>query len=311
MSANQDWFLERKWGVFTHYLHRDMNNPESYHNQGVGATSWNRCVEDLQTEVLADQLAEIGAHYLFFTMQQADAHLCAPNETFDCITGYKPGEACSERDLILDLHQSLSKRGIALFLYFTGDGPYQDEKAGTAMGLHRVPDGYMPPDFVKNWSSVLQEYTLRYKDKISGWWIDGCYDFFGYTPSLLEYYREAVLAGNPQALLAFNNGVKDRVGPYTSLENYTAGEMNRLQDLPDQRFLQGEQWHTLAPLGILPDGGENGWGERGCKHTPEFIKGYVTEVNHRGGVVTLDLGLHRDGTLCPEQVEILKKAKLS
>ena len=33
----------------------------------------------------------------------------------------------------------------------------------------------VPLLFVQRWASVLEEYATRYQDKVSGWWIDGCY----------------------------------------------------------------------------------------------------------------------------------------
>ncbi|MDR2617962.1 MAG: hypothetical protein LBC62_03735, partial [Treponema sp.] len=117
----KDWFRDQKWGVFTHYLYSCQNNPARVVNQGAGQTNWNECVNALDVERLAAQLAEAGAHYLMFTVTQCTRYLCAPNETYDRIIGTKPGEACSTRDLIADLIKALDRYGISLFLYYTGD----------------------------------------------------------------------------------------------------------------------------------------------------------------------------------------------
>ena len=44
----------------------------------------------------------------------------------------------------------------------------------------------MNDEFIEKWASVLEEYAVRYGDKVKGWWIDGCYDYFGYTVFYLD-----------------------------------------------------------------------------------------------------------------------------
>jgi len=309
MNPKVDWFRDQKWGVFNHYLYNVQNKPGENMNMGAGETSWDECVDALGVKLIADQLADVGAHYLFFTLQQGSRHLCAPNATYEAITGLKPGEGCSTRDLIAELSGALKKRGIALFLYYTGDGPHKDPVAGPAMGYweQRQP---LTDQFLKNWSSVAREYSLRYGEKISGWWVDGCYSFFHYDDEKLQYYKDAMRAGNPNALLAFNGGVESRVSYYSELDDYTCGEMNDFIDLPEARFINGVQWHTLAPLGLSRDGTEWGsWGTAGAKRDGTYMADYVRGVTERQGIVTIDIGLFRDGHYDSEQLKALKKLK--
>ncbi len=310
MSRQQDWFMNQKWGVFTHYLSGEQNDSGSVLSMGKGGGDWNQCVNELDVKALARELHEAGAHYLVLTLMQGHQYMCAPNAAFDRITGYRPGEACSERDLPMEMYEALEPYGISLFLYYTGDGPYKDEKqAGPRMGFLE-PRENVSDEFVANWAEVLKEYAVRYGDKVKGWWIDGCYTYFGYTDEKLRPYADAIRAGNPEALIAFNGGVKKRVVAYSALDDYTCGEMNSFVDLPDERFIDGAQWHTLAPLGIAPDGSEWGaWAKPGCKHSAEHMADYIKEVNRRGGVVSIDAALYRDGHIDPEQLELLKTLK--
>ena len=303
--------MNQKWGVFTHYLSGVQNGVGAVNSMGQGGSSWDECVHALDVSRLACELHEAGAHYLVLTLMQGAQYMCAPNATFDRITGYKPGEACSTRDLPMELYEALVPYGISLMLYYTGDGPYRDEeKAGARMGYVEPREENLTDGFIANWAEVLREYSVRYGDKIKGWWIDGCYTYFGYSDERLKPYAEAVLAGNPDALIAFNGGVKERVSSYSKLDNYVCGEMNSFVDLPDGRFIDGAQWHTLAPLGLSPDGSEWGaWGKPGVKHSAEYMKNYVEEVNRRGGAVKIDVALYRDGHIDPEQLELLKHLK--
>lgn len=198
-------FAKLGWGVFTHYIGfkpTTGNTRSGFKPQ----ETWNDRVNMMDTDKYAQTLHEVGAHYAFFVIMQGYKYMCAPNATFDRICGTKPGEACSERDLIADLIKSLKKYDIPLFLYFTGDGPYRDEVCGPKMGYYKREEELVTYNFVKNWADVLQEYAERYGKDVHGWWIDGTYAYLGYNEDLLKLYRDAVLAGNPDAIVAFNKG---------------------------------------------------------------------------------------------------------
>ena len=313
MKNKADWFLDKKWGVFTHYLSYMQNSSSEsgmLHSKGKGETSWDECVNDFDTEKYAELVNESGAGYVIFTIMQGNRYLCAPNSAFDKISGYLPGEACSKRDLIGDLIFSLEKYDIDLFLYYTGDGPYLDDRAGKAFGFFDRKNQNVTYEFVTKWASVAQEYSIRYKDKIKGWWIDGCYeDFFGYDDDKLRILADAVRAGNSQAIVSFNNGV-DYKGRYSIHEDFTAGEVTDFDGVyPEGRFCDGSQWHVLSFLGIpaqFNDWGNPAWGYPGSKYSGKFIADYVHKVNSLGGVVSIDVCTFRDGTIDMGQIEVLK-----
>ena len=122
MSHKTDFMQKRGYGVFFHYLNRVQNNPEVPNSLGL-STDWDTCVRELDVERVVDYVASTGAGWMGITVLQGTQHMIAPNAVFDRITGYKPGEACATRDLIGEFADALEKRGIALILYFTGDGP--------------------------------------------------------------------------------------------------------------------------------------------------------------------------------------------
>jgi hypothetical protein len=194
--AKTDWFVAGKYGVFVHYLVGLQNNPD--HVASLGRqTSWDECVREFDVEKFADRMRDAGAGYVIFTMIQRSRFLIAPNATFDRLTGYRPGEACATRDLVEDLYQALNKRGIALMLYWTGDGPCDDPQA--AQALRWPATGQVTDEFVRNWSEVVREYGLRYRDKVKGWWTDGCYRFIGYDEQKLGCWRRPSALGTPSA----------------------------------------------------------------------------------------------------------------
>ncbi len=292
-----DWFLKAGFGVFTHYLDSLQNNKAQLHSLGK-ETDWDSCVNEFDTERYADIMHEVGAGYVIFTIMQLTRFMIAPNETYDRITGYKPGVACARRDLVEDLYKSLSKRHIPLMLYYTGDGPSRDSKAGPAFGCGTP----VKTDFVRKWASVAEEYGLRYGKKVAGYWTDGCYPFIGYDDETLGIMAKGLRAGNPERIIALNRGVDPKVMAYTRHEDYTAGEQNRFWDMPASRWIDGEQWHILSFLG--PN-----WAQPGCGYTMEELSEYVSEVHARGGVVSIDAMLYRDGGLDRSQIEMLKAVR--
>jgi hypothetical protein len=292
-----DWFRQAGCGVFVHYLTGLQNSRESVQSLGK-ETSWDECVREFDTERFAGTMQEVGAGYVIFTVMQVSRFMIAPNATYDRISGYQPGEACASRDLIEDLYQSLSQRGIPLMLYYTGDGPRADAKANAGFG-------FQPPvsaEFVQRWTDVAREYSLRYGAKIKGWWVDGCYPWIGYNDANLASFAQALKAGNPNAIVAFNRGVDPLVMSYTPAEDFTCGEQNRFFDMPPGRWLDGEQWHLLSYLGT-------GWGQPGSQYSKRELREYVFDVTQRGGVVSIDVLLFRDGSLDRSQVEILKDVR--
>ena len=302
----QDRFYAKKWGVFNHFLYVIQNNPSNPNSYGK-QTDWDTLVNEFDTETLAKNLHEIGAGYYVITVMQGTKYMIAPNATFDKIAGTKPGEACSKRDLIEDLYQSLSKYGIDLFLYFTGDGPYKNVEEGKKFGFTEPREDGVTRAFVEKWASVLEEYAVRYGDKIKGWWIDGCYkDWFKYTDELLELYYKACKKGNPSALVSLNPGLKDSIELGFTYEDFLCGEQIDFVFIPEQRFYGNAQAHILAPLGV----GEctiGGWGVFGVKRDAEYLTDYIQKVHEAGGVLTIDIGVYRDGKFDEEQKETLKR----
>ena len=234
--TNKEWFRSKKWGVFNHYLASGQMYDFKY-TKGKPFISWDDTVNSFDVENYAKTLNNMGAGYVIFTLGQGLKYWCAPNEAYNKITGYKTGEACSNRDLIADLITALDKYGIPLFLYTSGCGPYRDKQAGERMGLRRLSiEEQVDEKFIRHWSMVLREYSLRYGKGVKGWWVDGCYDFIGYTDDYLLTLKEALTAGNPDSLVAFNNGteIKDYNNPKFA-EFYNEGDcqirkMEKIED---------------------------------------------------------------------------------
>lgn len=293
-SHDTDWFKEARYGAFMHFLPGD--------DRGLALTN------DFDVEALAKQLEEVGAKYFVITIYQNSGYFISPNATYDRITGYKAGEKCSTRDLPLALYKALKPRGIRLMLYVTGQTPNRDTRGQRAFGLPEgAADQPIDTEFAQKWASVIQEWSDRYKDKVSGWWFDGCYQHIHFNEDIARIYARAAKHGNRHAIVTFNPGV--RVIRYTQSEDYTAGELNDPLDvIPESRSLEGSQWHALTFVG-------SHWAARDTRYSADQWAKWITAVNAQGGVVTLDMGPNWDpqagpiGALAEDQVEQGKAIK--
>ena len=238
-----DVLKNKRYGIMIHYLNGIQNGKGVLRNPVGKSTGWDECVNDLDVELLADNVQKTGAGYVIFSLCQVGANICAPSSVFEQITDYGCDGACSKRDIPLELAHALQKRGIDLYLYFTGDGPRGDEHASKAFGTLNHTDGTVCAEFVKKWASVMEELAYRYGSLVKGWWIDGCFDYIGYNDELLEFYREAALKGNPDALITFNNGVVrlDMADPDVLSFIGDEKDMSKAIDIIDKKAKEGSK----------------------------------------------------------------------
>ena len=320
------WMHERTYGVFLHHLFGQINNPD--HPKSMGkCTSWDEALKEFDFDYFAAQLNEVGAGWCFVTIMQQSKYMIAPNATYDKITGYKPGEACATFDFIEEMYKALSKYDIALMLYFTGDGPTKDEQAQKAFGCWDEDEKILRESFVKKWADVAREYSLRYGEKVKGWWQDGMWigsqpvwirNQNGYTPELLKYYSDAFRAGNPDAVVATNFfGCLDHYGVLVKeprngceFDDYTAGEQVDFGAVPYCASVGDCRWHALSFLGKPPeDFAPGGWGKPGTKYTPGWMYDYLDKVHKIGGIITIDICAYRNGHIDEEQMKVLRPLK--
>ena len=312
MTDFQREFAKRRFGIFNHFLYGE---PGGFVTKQLSreeeAVEWNRQVNAFDPERIAYGLDRIGAGYYFITLMQGQRFMLAPNATFDRLCGTKPGECCAERDLVAELIEALKKYGIALCLYYTGDGPYRDEYCSRGMGKVNNEPGVINLEFVKNWASVLEEYAVRYGDNIKAWWIDGTYDatvgsHLGYTQEALKYYYDACKKGNSNALVACNNGIKPDYYKWYEKDDMTSGEYCDFTHIPKSQLIDGALAHCLIPLGVNPEHPSwGGWRLPGFAIDREGLRKYVDAVNAVGGVVTLDIGIDHEGVWNAEHFAML------
>ena len=146
---------------------------------------------------------------------------------------------------------------------------------------------------------------MRYGKRIKGWWIDGADATKGFSDAELMVYRENLRVGNPDTIVTFNPG-DENLEPwrYSIADDYTAGESGGFDDYPGGRWWEGAQWHLISYTHrLLPKCAEEG------SNAGEVLAEYVKTVAEKQGVVSIDLSVYRDGSVFPEELEVVKKVK--
>jgi len=287
-----DWFRDAGWGVFCHYLADAASATEA---PDLTVEAWNARVDRFDAEGLARQLAEVRAGYLVLTLGQNSGFYLSPNSTYDRLAGVFPGKL-SQRDLVADLWEALAPRGIRLMTYLPAGAPRQDRAAVARLEWTDGP--HRNREFQRKWEAVIREWSERWRERVSGWWFDGCY-----WPEVMypqdeapnfATFAAAARAGNPESILAFNPGVKYPIIALTDQEDYTAGEVNdpaRVE--PPGRWLEGRQFHMLSYLG-------EAWGRGAPRFSDAQVAEWTRAIMAREGVVSWDVPIREDGLLPQE-----------
>lgn len=286
------WMPAAKWGVMTHYL---SDWQARTHGLTMSVEQWNRMVDGFDAEGIAKQLEAVGAGYYQITIGQNSGYYLSPNATYDRLTGIKPSKL-SRRDLVADLYQALSPRGIKLMVYLPSGAPAGDKAADAALGWRDGP--YPSKEFQAKWEQVIREWSLRWGKKVAGWWFDGCYFpnamYRSADAPNFASFAAAARAGNPDAALAFNPGVVYRMISITPYEDFTAGEIDKPEQATIRRAVDGKvdgtQIQMLSYLGQT-------WGMGAPRFTAEQVVQHTRSITDQGGAVTWDVPVGLNGDI--------------
>ncbi len=304
MSHRTDWFKDAGWGVFCHYL---ADTPSNADPIPMTPDTWNRQVDAFDLAGFGAQIESTGARFCFVTVGQNSGFFCSPNETYDGFVGIQPSK-CSRRDLIADLSDELKRRGVEMLVYLPAGAPAADPIAVERLGWEWGYEGGWPHghevrtynrlvDFQLKWEAVIDEWSQRWGSKVRGWWIDGCYFademYRDPEPPNFGSFADAMRAGNPDSIVAFNPGVKYPIVTLTQEEDYTAGEINEVEQVEcTGRWVGAAQWHMLSYLGAT-------WGKGKPRYTDEQAAGFTRDAIAHEGVVSWDVPIQPSG-LIPE-----------
>ena len=299
-QGRAEWMQKARWGVMTHYL---ADWQARVHGLEMSVEEWNRLVDGFDAEGIARQIESAGARYYQISIGQNSGYYLAPNATYDRLTGIRPSK-CSRRDLVSDLYDALSKRGIRLMVYLPSGAPAQDKAADAALEWSAGPNPNR--EFQRKWEQVIRTWSERWGRRVAGWWFDGCYFpntmYRSAEPPNFASLATAARAGNPDAIVAFNPGVIYRMLSVTPYEDFTAGEIDKPELLTIRRpaggKVDGTQIHMLSYLGQT-------WGIGEPRFTADQVVAYTKKVTDVGGAVTWDVPVESNGTIAPAFLEQL------
>lgn len=298
-------FMAGKYGMFLHYL-------ASKNSDGT-VEGWNNSVNSFDVNEFAKTAHNVGASWITLTLTQSDGRYCIPMPELEELTGI--GNLGSERDLVSDLYTALSRYGIKLMLYWIPGAPGGSDETATAIaeklgatertGEKKDGDWALNDETVEKMSQIMRAVSTRYGDKVTGWWIDGCYDDSNFTAAYAAKEAAALRAGNPDALIAFNNGTHYGDCRFP-VESYTAGETCHYLRVNEDPFTNysangqysenGYQKHFLTFLG-------DNWGKTNCIYdTDTLVKHCYDNILSKGAAITFDVGVANNGTVSSEQI---------
>jgi len=289
LNPNTRWMLEAKWGLFSHFLPR---LPGAEEVALPSADDWNRKVDAFQVARLADQLAELKVRYYFLTVGSEDGFFCSPNPVLEKGAG-DAGGVCSKRDLIADLAEALSSRDIRMGISLPALG-------GAEGGAVR-----------KQYLEAISEWSRRWGKAISAWWIDQAKLT---DPAAYDALADALKAGNPDAIVAFNTGPLKLTyrlqEPPTEREDFFAGQVDyylptcAVRSFDKRKFWVGPNFHGSL-VHFITFLGAN-WGTGDPRFPDDLVKGWTRHTNNYSGTVTWDVPLDESGMIAAAHLGQIK-----
>lgn len=202
-------------------------------DQGGTVGGWNAVANSFDVTAFAAQMADTGASWVAVYVGQNTGFYFGGNPGYETLAGVSPGSRLTSRDLMTDISDALSARGMKMFIYIPAGPPIDDTVAANNLGFTTRGGGDFGHDWYHNetgdtnWAAALRGWATHYGTKVSGWWIDG---FFGpitshnvgVTTATAQKYATAIHAGNPHAVIGYNEWQFDNptAAPYY---DYTAG----------------------------------------------------------------------------------------
>lgn len=277
--ANTDWFVRAGYGFFNHWTSQvpPLRGPVKPYAQAV---------EEFDVPKYVDMVASTGAGYLIFTANHAEPTFPAPLKVWE---HYHPGWT-TERDLIAELSDALSKHNIRLIVYLAS------EILGGVRASRGVTKLTSTPEYQTALEEIVTGIGTRYGDKVAGYWFDHASWSKENFPKLnFERLWHAVKAGNPNRIVAYNFW---QFPIMTEWQDYFADE-GAINKPPTSRYInvgpaKGLQYHNSIPIdGAYLHLKPNSDMERPIwkdEQVVEFVKACIANK----GVVSLASGISQD-----------------
>jgi hypothetical protein len=304
---------ESKYGVFFHYLN-DAGPDTPPKPGGIDNGVWDATVKSFNLDNFVLDVKATGADYVIFTIGQTARNFASPNTVLEAAAAAaygdsklnRPGAFTATRDLVGEMAERLTKEGIAFYPYYPSSSWFDYAPTGPTTNT-----GWNTP-------AILTEYAKRWRNNVSGWWIDGCYPTLSGLFSTPEVAKastdtliQAVRQGNPQAAL-FCNSENSTWLIHSDQQTAIGGEEGYFHRLPEGPLLfNGQpvnvQFHLTTHIG-------KNWGHQDLEryvqvYEPNYLPRYIKRVSDLGGVVSVDAAITADGRIPAAQLAVLQGIK--
>ena len=301
----QEWFKKAKLGIFIHYgiyAIKGVSESWSFHNGGISYEDYYAQLDGFtaskfDAEEWADLFKESGAKYVVMTTKHHDGVALWDTKASDLNVIQKTPAG---RDIVKEYTDAVRSRDMKVGLYFSlVDWSREDYRsvyqAGWPIGDRNIysspgEDGEERPElwaqFLKFNDAQMKELLTNY-GKVDLLWFDGDWERSAEQWKMAKF-KEYLLSLQPEVIC---NSRMQGYGDYATPE----------QGIP-----------VVAPQGpwefciTLNDS----WGYRGRdkhhKSTRQVIR-MLCECITMGGNMLLDVGPMEDGTIIPEQKQVLKE----
>ena len=294
IAAKMQWFQDAKLGIFIHagiYSVNGIDESWSFHNKKISYADYMKqlngfTLKHYDPAFWADLIKESGARYAVITTKHHDG-VAMYDTKKDNLSIVKATPA--KMDMIKTFFDELRKRDIKCGAYFSLiDWSHPDYP-----GFLKDSSRYNVKDDDARWNRFRDFFQGQIKEigeKFNPdlWWFDGDWEHSAEEWES-EKVRRIILTKNPAAII---NGRLQGYGDYTT---------------PEQNFPVSRPPYNWWELCMTTN---DNWGyqqhDQNWKTPYEIISIFVDAVAN-GGNLLLDIGPKEDGTIPPEEINVLKE----
>lgn len=282
------WLMHSGYGLMFHW-------DNGSRMPGGSRLPYAAAVRAFNVRAFAQMVKKTGAAYVIFTPNHGGTNFCAPLKEWE---EAHPGDATS-RDLIAEMADALSARGIKLVIYLHVQLMADPAFDPTFKTHYSKMSGQ---DFSRSAIRMITAISNRYGKRIAGYWFDSFLDIDTQYPDFpyKEFY-EAAKTGNPDRLVAITNWIYPID---TEWQDYWGGELfvpgNPPSSLPlSDGPARGLPFHALITL-------FGDWVHTRDEpmeppvYTVAELGDFIDKTKGKGAV-TINTGLYQDGTIGPVQ----------
>lgn len=294
IKEKMQWFADAKLGIFIHYgiySVKGIDESWSFHNKKISYPDYMSQLKGFtasqyQPDELAELIKESGARYAVMTTKHHDG-VALWNSKYGPLNVVQ--KAPAKRDLLKPLYNALRARGVKAGAYFSLIDWSHADYPGFLKDSSRYQVNAKPAKWAKYLTFMngqLDELAKQYNPDL--WWFDGDWEHSA-EEWKASAVRQKLLSYNPNTII---NGRLQGFGDY---------------DTPEQNFPVSRPNYNWWELCMTINGN---WGYQPQDtnfKTPYEIISIFTDAVSYGGNLLLDIGPKGDGSIPPQEVNMLKE----